>query len=112
MKNHTFKSPLYWLSNLSTAVLHYKCDPSKTNRAHLVAAIFQFKELVDDGLVIPKVIPEPTPREPITYSQWMLRQVDEAVLMFRCSPTYERIIAVLNMLNFFEDSVAKGRVTI
>jgi hypothetical protein len=106
----TQDNPLYWLSRLSNAELQYKCDPSKTNRAHLVAEIYQIKQLVENGLAIPKTLPEATQREAITYSQWMRRQVDEALLMFRCSPTTERISGVLNTLNYFEDGVAKGRV--
>lgn len=110
MTTTTTENPLYWLSRLSSTEHQYKRDPSKTNRAHLVAEIYQFKQLVDEGLTTPKVIPEAPQRESITYSQWMHRQVEEAMVMFRCSPTAERINGVLYMLDCFDDGVAKGRV--
>ncbi len=110
MKPINNENPLYWLSRIHGAVAQFKEQPNAATRAALLAEAHNFQKLVDEGLVIPTKVPEPTTRTSRTYSEWLHLQTDEASLMFGLSPTKERLEGLIQILDRYADDLAKGRV--
>jgi len=68
-----------------------------------------FRAQAESGLPVPTVIP-PVIRRSRNLDEWYRRQVEEALAMFKISPTNDRMAAVMGAANAYQDAAERGRI--